>query len=44
MLALVKDNANHCLIDLKATFVDFFATEDYFTTGLATLEIPIWKV
>ncbi|KAL8276426.1 hypothetical protein RQP46_011178 [Phenoliferia psychrophenolica] len=43
MLALMADNVNHCLVDVPASFVDFFGTNEYFHEGAATLEIPAIK-
>ncbi|KAL8276425.1 hypothetical protein RQP46_011177 [Phenoliferia psychrophenolica] len=35
MLALMADNLKHCLVDVPATFVDYFATDEYFYEGAA---------
>ncbi|KAL8293084.1 hypothetical protein RQP46_000778 [Phenoliferia psychrophenolica] len=44
MKALVKANENAVLCNLnpKALFVDFLASNEYLTLGLASLKLPVW--
>ncbi|KAL8281142.1 hypothetical protein RQP46_006500 [Phenoliferia psychrophenolica] len=42
MMAVVKTTGDQCLVSPSATLVDFL-TAEYLTTGLATLDLPVWK-
>lgn len=44
-LALIKDDiATQCGGDVNANNIDFFATDEYFTSGPATPYLPAWEV